>query len=113
MLRRKVHVESYGSGSDSRSGPTVLFTTTLAPATQLGERTVPASTSPTVQPQNQLVNAWRVRATDRKGEVQGAGFTLYRDLPERRERPDGTKERPFDVGSSPANQPLLAEEGDV
>ena len=32
----------------------------------------------------------------------------------RRERgPDGTKERPFDVGSSPASQPLFGEHGDV
>ena len=111
MLRRKVHVErndtalDLGSGSDSRSGPTVLFTTTWHPPKPLGERTVPASTSPTVQHPNQLVNqgirswsrdvhAWKVRASDRKGEVQEPVSRLS-EIFQKRERPDGTKDVPL------------------
>ena len=50
--------------------------------------------------------------SDRKGEVQ-SWLHASRRSSRRGDRPDGTKELPFDVGSSPANQPLLGEEGDV
>ena len=91
----------------------------LVPATPLGERTVPASRSPTGQPPKPVGESrdqeleQGVRASDRKGEVQELVSRLTEIIQKGRERPDGTKEPPFDVGSSPANQPLLGEEGDV
>ena len=109
MLPRKVvHVERNdtapdpGCGSDSESGVNSSVHNHMAPATPLGERTVPASTSPAVLPKTSWGN---------KGSAVTAG-TSMEPVPRRseivggREVPDGTKEHPFDVGSSPANHPL-------
>ena len=106
MLRRKVHVErndgglDLGSGSDSRSGPTVLFTTTWHHPQPLGtthSSSIHKPNSSTPKPVGEsrdqeleqghaCLESAGIRP-QRRGS--GAGFTPYEDLP------DGTKDVPL------------------
>ena len=92
-------------------------------AHNLRECRVPASTSPAVQPKpvresrgqdleqgHRCLESVGIRP-QRRGS--GVSFTPLRRSSRRKRGPDEQKERPFDVGSSSANQPLFVEDGDV